>query len=87
MYEPVHGTAPDIAGEDKANPLAMILSYAMCLRYSFDMDDDADMVETAVQNVLEQGLRTSDIMGDGMTLVSCTQMGEAVTAELDRLAG
>ena len=87
MYEPVHGTAPDIAGEDKANPLAMILSYAMCLRYSFDMDDDADLVETAVQNVLEQGLRTSDIMGDGMTLVSCTQMGEAVTAELDRLAG
>ncbi|MCH8036455.1 MAG: 3-isopropylmalate dehydrogenase [Proteobacteria bacterium] len=87
MYEPVHGTAPDIAGEDKANPLAMILSYAMCLRYSFDMDDDADMVETAVQNVLEQGLRTGDIMQPGMTEVGCVQMGEAVTAELDKLAG
>ena len=87
MYEPVHGTAPDIAGQDKANPLAMVLSYAMCLRYSFDMGDDADLVETAVQNVLEQGLRTGDIMQDGMTLVSCAQMGEAVTAALDKLAG
>ena len=87
MYEPVHGTAPDIAGQDKANPLAMVLSYAMCLRYSFDMGDDAELVETAVQNVLEQGLRTGDIMGDGMTLVSCAQMGEAVTAALDKLAG
>ncbi len=87
MYEPVHGTAPDIAGQDKANPLAMVLSYAMCLRYSFDMGDDAELVETAVQNVLEQGLRTGDIMEDGMTLVSCAQMGEAVTAALDKLAG
>ena len=87
MYEPVHGTAPDIAGEDKANPLAMILSYAMCLRYSFDMIEDANMVETAVQNVLESGMRTGDIMQPGMTQVSCAQMGDAVTAELDRLAG
>ncbi len=87
MYEPVHGTAPDIAGQDKANPLAMILSYAMCLRYSFDMTEDADMVETAVQNVLENGLRTGDIMQPGMTEVSCEAMGEAVTAELDKLAG
>ncbi len=87
MYEPVHGTAPDIAGQDKANPLAMVLSYAMCLRYSFDMGDDADLVDTAVQNVLEQGLRTGDIMQPGMTEVGCVQMGEAVTAELDKLAG
>jgi 3-isopropylmalate dehydrogenase len=87
MYEPVHGSAPDIAGEDKANPLAMILSYAMCLRYSFDMNEDADMVETAVQTVLESGLRTGDIMQPGMTLVSCEQMGAAVTAEMDKLAG
>ena len=87
MYEPVHGTAPDIAGEDKANPLAMILSYAMCLRYSFDMADDADRVETAVQNVLDSGLRTGDIMQPGMTQVGCEAMGEAVTAELDKLAG
>ena len=87
MYEPVHGTAPDIAGQDKANPLAMILSYAMCLRYSFDMGEDADLVETAVQNVLESGVRTGDIMQPGMTLISCGQMGEAVTAELGKLAG
>jgi len=86
MYEPVHGSAPDIAGQDKANPLATILSYAMTLRYSFDMGEDADMIEHAVQNVLANGLRTGDIMQDGMTLVSCTAMGEAVTAELDKLA-
>ena len=87
MYEPVHGTAPDIAGKDKANPLAMILSYAMCLRYSFDMTEDADLVEQAVRNVLVSGLRTGDIMQPGMTEVSCTQMGEAVTEELGKLAG
>ena len=82
MYEPVHGTAPDIAGQDKANPLAMILSYAMCLRYSFDMEEEASMLETAVQNVLESGNRTGDIMQKGMTLISCEQMGEAVITEL-----
>ena len=86
MYEPVHGTAPDIAGQDKANPLAMILSYAMCLRYSFDMEEDASMLETAVQAVLESGLRTGDIMQPGMSLVSCEQMGEAVIAELRLIA-
>lgn len=86
MYEPVHGSAPDIAGEDKANPLATILSYAMTLRYSFDMGEDADYIEQAVQNVLANGLRTGDIMQPGMTLVSCTQMGDAVTKELDKLA-
>jgi 3-isopropylmalate dehydrogenase len=82
MYEPVHGTAPDIAGQNKANPLAMILSYAMCLRYSFDMAEDASLLETAVQNVLENGLRTGDIMQPGKHLVSCEQMGEAVITEL-----
>ena len=82
MYEPVHGTAPDIAGQGKANPLAMILSYAMCLRYSFDMEEDASILEAAVQTVLESGIRTGDIMQPGMELVSCEQMGEAVITEL-----
>ncbi len=86
LYEPVHGSAPDIAGEGKANPLAMLLSYAMMLRYSFDMGEDADMVERAVANVLDRGLRTGDIMQDGMTQVSTEAMGEAVTQELDKLA-
>ena len=86
MYEPVHGTAPDIAGQDKANPLAMVLSFAMMLRYSFDMDEDARLVETAVENVLDAGLRTGDIMSPGNTLVSTRGMGEAITNELDKLA-
>jgi 3-isopropylmalate dehydrogenase len=86
MYEPVHGSAPDIAGQDRANPLATILSYAMTLRYSFDMAEDADFIEQAVHNVLTNGLRTGDIMQPGMTLVSCTQMGKAVTKQLDKLA-
>ncbi len=86
LYEPVHGTAPDIAGQGKANPLAMVLSFAMMLRYSFDMGEDADMVERAVEEVLDQGLRTGDIMSPGKTLVSTTQMGEAITAALDRVA-
>ena len=86
LYEPVHGTAPDIAGQSKANPLAMVLSFAMMLRYSFDMGEDADLVERAVENVLNAGLRTGDIMSPGKTLVSTTQMGEAITEELDKLA-
>jgi len=87
MYEPVHGSAPDIAGEDIANPLATLLSFAMCLKYSFDMADDAKLIEDAVENVLGQGLRTADIMSDGMTLVSGSRMGEAVVAEMDKLSG
>lgn len=87
MYEPVHGSAPDIAGEDMANPLATILSFAMCLRYSFDMGEDADLIEQAVQNVLSGGLRTADIMSEGKAKVSTTVMGEAVVAEMDKLAG
>lgn len=87
LYEPVHGSAPDIAGQDKANPLATILSFAMCLRYSFDMEDDAALIEQAVQNVLKAGLRTSDIMSEGMNKVSTTAMGRAIITELERLTG
>jgi len=86
LYEPVHGSAPDIAGQHKANPLATLLSYAMCLRYSFDMGDDADLIESAVQKVLASGVRTPDIMQPGMTEISTTNMGEALVAELDKLA-
>ena len=86
LYEPVHGSAPDIAGQDIANPLATILSFAMMLRYSFDMGDDATMIETAVQNVLKGGLRTADIMQPGMAKVSTTVMGESLINELDKIA-
>lgn len=85
MYEPVHGSAPDIAGEGKANPLATILSYSMMLRYSFDMGAEADRLDQAVQNVLAKGLRTADIMSEGSTLISTQQMGEAVIAEMEEL--
>jgi len=82
MYEPVHGSAPDIAGEGKANPIAMIASFAMALRYSFGLTDAADMVETAIANVLAKGLRTGDIMQDGMELTGTQGMGDAVLEEL-----
>ena len=85
MYEPVHGSAPDIAGQGKANPLATVLSYSMMLRYSFDMSAEADRLDHAVQNVLGKGLRTADIMSDGCTLVSTAGMGEAVIAEMEAL--
>jgi 3-isopropylmalate dehydrogenase len=87
LYEPVHGTAPDIAGKSLANPIATIASFAMALRYSFDMGEAADTVETAIANVLESGLRTADIMQPGMKKVSTTEMGAAIKAEMDRLAG
>jgi 3-isopropylmalate dehydrogenase len=87
MYEPVHGSAPDIAGQDMANPLATILSFAMCLRYSFYMTEDAELIEQAVQNVLKGGLRTADIMSEGMAKVSTTVMGEAVITELEKMTG
>ncbi len=86
MYEPIHGSAPDIQGKDLANPLAMTLSFAMMLRYSFDLADDADLVEKAAQNVLKRGIRTADIMQAGMTKVSTTQMGDELVKELDQLA-
>ena len=84
LYEPVHGSAPDIAGENKANPLACILSLAMALRYSLDRGDDADLLEAAVDRVLGSGIRTGDIMSEGSTLTSCTGMGDAVLAELSK---
>jgi 3-isopropylmalate dehydrogenase len=84
LYEPVHGSAPDISGQNKANPIATILSYAMALRYSFDMGDEADLVESAVEKVLANGVRTGDIMAKGMTQVSTTEMGDAILKELNR---
>jgi 3-isopropylmalate dehydrogenase len=78
LYEPVHGSAPDIAGQDKANPLAMILSFAMCLRYSLGRGADADLLERAVQDVLNAGVRTGDILGPGMVPVGTRAMGDAV---------
>ena len=87
LYEPVHGSAPDIAGHDKANPLACVLSYSMMLRYSFGLGDEADMVDQAVANVLRSGIRTADIVGDGDKAVSTEEMGEALLAELGRLNG
>jgi len=86
MYEPVHGSAPDIAGQDKANPLACVLSYAMMLRYSFDMGAAADLLEGAVQDVLNKGIRTGDIMQPGKTLVGCTGMGDALIDALEARA-
>ncbi len=86
LYEPVHGSAPDITGQDKANPIASVLSFAMALRYSFDLGDDADLVEQAVNNVLADGFRTADIMQPGMKAVSTTDMGTALVAALDALA-
>jgi len=84
LYEPVHGSAPDIAGQGKANPIACILSFAMALRYSFDMGEEAARVEKAVENVLAYGVRTADLMGpEGGTPVSTAQMGDAVLAALD----
>jgi 3-isopropylmalate dehydrogenase len=87
LYEPVHGTAPDIAGKGLANPLATLLSFAMCLRYSFDMGEDADLIETAARRVLDGGLRTADIMQPGKARVSTSVMGEAITGEMDKLTG
>ena len=82
MYEPIHGSAPDIAGQDKANPIGTILSAAMMLRYSFDMAAEADEIEAAVNKALDDGLRTADMMAEGCTLVGCAAMGDAVTARL-----
>lgn len=79
LYEPSHGSAPDIAGQDKANPIATILSAAMMLRYSLDLDGEADAVEQAVQRVLEQGYRTVDIMSEGCTCVGTREMGELIS--------
>ena len=82
LYEPSHGSAPDIAGRDLANPIATILSAAMMLRYSLDMDKEADAVEAAVQQVLKDGYRTADIWSEGMTKVGTVQMGDLVAARV-----
>ncbi len=87
LYEPVHGSAPDIAGKGLANPIAMIGSLAMSLRYSFGLLEAADMVEKAVANVLEQGLRTKDIAAAGQNAVSTTEMGDAILREVQKIAG
>lgn len=86
LYEPVHGSAPDIAGTGAANPIAMIASFAMCLRYSFEMIEEADRLEKAIANVLDNGLRTGDIMSEGMTKVGTGEMGDAVIAEYQALS-
>lgn len=82
LYEPVHGSAPDIAGKNIANPIATILSVAMMLRYSFDMKTEADALEAAIKKVLAQGIRTGDIMQDGMRKIGTTEMGDAILAAL-----
>jgi 3-isopropylmalate dehydrogenase len=86
LYEPVHGSAPDIMGKGIANPIAEMLSFAMLLRYSFDMGEDADLIQKAIDNVLASGLRTADIMRDGMAKVSTGVMTDSILKELDKLA-
>ncbi|WP_170351851.1 3-isopropylmalate dehydrogenase [Ruegeria atlantica] len=84
MYEPVHGSAPDITGQGKANPIACILSFAMALRYSFDQGEEADRLEAAIEKVLADGVRTGDLLADeGVQPVSTTEMGDAILAALD----
>jgi 3-isopropylmalate dehydrogenase len=87
MYEPVHGSAPDIAGKGLANPIAMIASFGMALRYSFGMEKEADLIDQAIAAALAQGLRTADIKSEGATLVGTPQMGDAIVNEMARLAG
>jgi 3-isopropylmalate dehydrogenase len=86
LYEPVHGSAPDIAGQGLANPIATIASFGMALRYSFDMGTEADLVDAAIARVLDKGLRTGDIMQPGMTKVGTGDMGKAIETELKTLA-
>jgi 3-isopropylmalate dehydrogenase len=83
LYEPVHGSAPDIAGKGVANPIAMIASFGMALRYSFDMGKEADMIDAAIAGALAKGLRTADIKSEGTRLVSTREMGDAILAELE----
>ncbi len=86
LFEPVHGSAPDIAGQNAANPIATILSFSMALRYSFDMGDEADLLEKAVKAVLDKGLRTGDIMQKGTAKVSTSGMGDAILHALNSIA-
>ena len=84
IYEPVHGSAPDIAGEDIANPIASVLSLAMMLKYSFDMDDAANQIEEAIKSVLDSGVRTADIFEEGTKKVGCKEMGDLIGKALDK---
>src|SRR5579862_6456404 len=86
MYEPVHGSAPDIAGKGMANPIAMLASFAMAMRYSFNMGKEADRLEAAIAAALATGLRTADIKSDGSKVVSTSEMGDAVVGELEKLS-
>src|ERR1700686_981105 len=86
MYEPVHGSAPDIAGKGMANPIAMLASFAMAMRYSFNMGEAADRLEAAMAAALDKGLRTADIKSEGCKIVSTAEMGEAIVSELEKLA-
>jgi|SRR5215471_3987604 len=87
LYEPVHGSAPDIAGKGLANPIAMIASFGMALRYSFGMGQEADMIDQAIAAALAKGLRTSDIKSEGTTVIGTAQMGDAIIAEMAGIAG
>ena len=87
LYEPVHGSAPDIAGKGLANPIAMITSLAMALRYSFNQKESADIIETAVSKALDRGIRTGDIMQKGMQQIGTAEMGSAILAEMEKVAG
>jgi 3-isopropylmalate dehydrogenase len=82
LYEPIHGSAPDIAGRDKANPMATILSVAMMFRYSFQLSAEADAIENAVDSVLGEGWHTADIAGEADKLVGCRKMGELIRSKL-----
>src|SRR5208282_1458174 len=86
LYEPVHGSAPDIAGKGQANPIAMLASFAMALRYSFAMGKEADLIDQAIAATLARGLRTGDIKSEGATIVGTAEMGAAVIAEMERFA-
>jgi 3-isopropylmalate dehydrogenase len=86
LYEPVHGSAPDIAGKGLANPIAMIASFGMALRYSFDLGKQADWIDQAIAAALAKGLRTADIKSEGSKVVSTREMGDAILAELEKLS-
>jgi 3-isopropylmalate dehydrogenase len=87
VFEPVHGSAPDIAGKGIANPIAMIASFGMALRYSFNLGKQADMIDSAIAAALAKGLRTAVIKSEGCKIVSTSEMGSAILAELEALVG
>ena len=86
LYEPVHGSAPDIAGKGLANPIAMIASFGMALRYSFGMGKEADLIDKAIAGALAKGLRTADIKSEGTTVVGTAEMGGAILKEMEALS-